>query len=296
MTRHPTTSPRKLAGFTLVELLVVIGIIALLVSLLLPALGKARRSANTLKCMSNLRQFGQAHLMYTNDNKGVIVLPVIPDPDFKIANPGNSESVFWFQRLSIYINRNESRGSTVQSGKLNAVVRGCPEWEGLDNTGDGVIDTDKVGYGMSRRLLSPASRTRYHAPYNPDPRIPPTSPGNGAQGTDLASSDYRAPYWKLSMVKKPASRILFGDSRQSYLDPSTASSGGWLAINTPLSASSGDIGRHSPVRRVNSADSATAKTAEPNNYKRMRANYAFVDGHVETLAPEEALQAINDPR
>lgn len=288
LTQHTTRQRRSPHGFTLVELLVVIGIIAVLVSLLLPALGKARRSANTVKCMSNLRQFGQAHLMYSNDHKGVIVLPLIPDANF------SPNGVFWFQRLSIYINRNEARGGTVESGKLNAVVRGCPEWDGIDNTGDGIIDTDKVGYGMSRRLLSPASRTRYHAPYNP--AFPPGTTGNGAEGTDAASSSYRPPYWKLSMIKKPASRILFGDSRQSYLDASTASSGGWLGLNTPLTASSGDVGRHSAVRRLKSPDSTTAKTAEPNDLKRMRANYAFVDGHVETLAPEEALIAINDPR
>src|SRR5690348_10021744 len=75
---------RVRCGFTLTELLVVVGLITVLISLLLPAVGKARAAANSAACMSNLRQMGNAWTMYLSESRGRLPeftsnLPLTPD-------------------------------------------------------------------------------------------------------------------------------------------------------------------------------------------------------------------------
>jgi prepilin-type N-terminal cleavage/methylation domain-containing protein/prepilin-type processing-associated H-X9-DG protein len=65
--RHRSTGA---GAFTLVELLVVIGIISILIAMLLPALNRARQQAQTVSCLSNLRQVSMALMMYAQENKG----------------------------------------------------------------------------------------------------------------------------------------------------------------------------------------------------------------------------------
>ncbi len=108
LSRHPT-------GFTLVELLVVIGIIALLIAILLPALGKARKQAMEVQCQSNLRQWGAGFVSYADTNRGAIPSD---GPDGTSASPfvrataANGDRTYeldsngyWFNAIPPYVSQ-----------------------------------------------------------------------------------------------------------------------------------------------------------------------------------------------
>jgi prepilin-type N-terminal cleavage/methylation domain-containing protein/prepilin-type processing-associated H-X9-DG protein len=190
--RHPGFNGRP-GGFTLVELLVVVGIIAVLVALILPALTSARRQAARLKCAANLAQIGHAVAMYANDHKGAI--PVAwnnPRPDWP-------NGFHWYAHLAPYLAAGANEEQFV-AGRSSSVLWGCPVWDGWTQPDLGLWHQSwKTGYTYNALPLAPSKPIDQH-----DKMLINASVGQLGR------------YFKLSEIQNQCSRGLVTDGWQTY--------------------------------------------------------------------------------
>ena len=115
---------KRRGAFTLVELLVVIGIIALLISILLPALNKARRASQAVACASNLRQIGMAFQLYANDRQQWYPMNIGTNTYF--WPPSSDSTTLWYAYIAPYLGWN---GDTSVNGFIYPRVLDCPAYD-----------------------------------------------------------------------------------------------------------------------------------------------------------------------
>jgi prepilin-type N-terminal cleavage/methylation domain-containing protein/prepilin-type processing-associated H-X9-DG protein len=169
------------AGFTLVELLVVIGIIAILIALLLPALTSAREAAKATQCASNLRQLATAAIGYAQENRGYF-----PPAHYhyNVGPPGMVNKHRWHGTREDMNQPFDFEGSPLRKW-LVAGIKGCASFE----PAAAGFEMAAGGYGYNNNFIGS--------------RI-------AADGFTFSADSVNTPM-KQTMIRRPAEKILFAD-------------------------------------------------------------------------------------
>ena len=255
-------------GFTLVELLVVIGIIAVLISVLLPSLNAARRSARTTQCLANLRTCGHGFFMYSQSYKGMFPVAVHEHDSWKPL-PAQRR---WYDLIGEYVTSEKMESyDDLEKVREKSVIWGCPEWSRIDEGYVQPGDKYRPGYGMN-----------YYPSYFED-------------GGNLKSLAYltglNGNYVPQTRWTKAADRALLADSITHVIStPATFDSAGrwfpydWNGGAGIFGAFYVDAGRHGKYGMT-----------KRESYKKPSVNVLFCDGHAETLSVRNTWNAVHNP-
>lgn len=257
-------------AFTLIELLVVIAITALLIAILLPALGHARMSSRTLKCLANLRSLGQAHTLYADAFDGRFV-------DAGLAHGGLANL-----ELAWPITLEEYGGVALVLRSPGDVSRFWPTSEG------GEFD------GLSLREARDLVRQGV-VPSGPIARW--TSYGlNGYTARSVAPS-IRETFDAMHKVERPYATVHFVQMTRGDL-PGSQSFARADHVH-PVGWSDGPGGPAS-APKLAAMEMETNAHGGPSQAEASIANYGFLDGHAETLRFSEGYTDLKknrfDPR
>ena len=269
--------PRRRA-FTLVELLVVIGIIAIMISILMPALTKARDKANAVKCASNERQIFLACQMFAQDNKDA--LPRCSFASDTAADKAVEMYSHWCMKGDGIADL-EYGGlwRYIQGIDTRAQVIYCPG----DNNESVRYGTVRSGSGANRNM----SYSFNAATVNPNDTAQSNSWLAVWAKPPVRPTGQKLPGIRLGSIKDAAGKIFIfeeiGPNDTLCLDP----------VNNEDDTPSG---RHSGQRFINAMRIGNRNTAEYRAWKKAgRGNHCFFDGHVEMLAPGDILDKTTFP-
>lgn len=305
-TSHSVREGSRRKGFTLVELLVVIGIIALLISILLPSLNRARESARRVQCLSNLKQLSNAVLSFANENKGYLpgrgggsptrftdggrIVNGVPsdptqpadwivwqrriDPITGITVSSAADSNITYSVLTKYLGARYQVHST--PAEANEIARGleavyrCPS-DNLQQRPRADASRGAYRYSYSMNIL-------YTNPvFNPDPVNFPG--GVRFDGTFNGKS---------TSIRNPGEKVLLVCEDENSLDDGTFSPN---AANFATGLVNAVSARH--TRQVSDLRIGTG-----TENKDALGNVAFADGHAEFFSRKDALRQRHsgDPR
>lgn len=239
--------PRSNSGFTLVELIVVMAIIAILASLLFPALAQAKEKANRTICATNLRQIGMATLMYLSDYRDF----------FPTANDLGNEQEEGYEWVDWNPRRNArpKEQKFLEGGILPYIQRfstnlfTCPSDKKLSNWRKNP-QFGISGYGFSYSLNSPSFFSAH---------------GKNSEGAKHGMAAFRyfefSSEFNASAIVNPSGKLMVVDERMYYEIPFP-----------PSGVSFSSCGWEWPRDKVTSRHSK-------------KGNAAFADGHVEAVTP-----------